>query len=59
LCRLLKIWDVDGLMKQMPLKLFLEWAAFMTIENEDFDKRQLEAEVIQGVKEMRVKRGRR
>jgi hypothetical protein len=46
-------------MKQMPLKLFLEWAAFMTIENEDFDKRQLEAEVIQGVKEMRVKRGRR
>ncbi len=55
LCRLLKIWDVDGLLKKMPLKLFLEWEAFFMVEEEIRQKADLQAEASRNERMIRAK----
>ena len=56
--RMLKIWNVNRLAREMPSSLLTEWIAFMRLEDEEMKKRQLEGEATDGVKQMREKRQR-
>ena len=56
--RMLKIWNVNRLAREMPSSLLTEWIAFMKLEDEEMKKRQLEGEATDGVKQMREKRQR-
>ena len=56
--RMLKIWNINKLAREMPSSLLTEWIAFMRLEDEEMKKRQLEGEATEGVKQMREKRQR-
>jgi hypothetical protein len=55
----LKVWDVDRLVREMPLKLFYEWVAFFKLEDEEAKKALLEDEAKREIEKMRGKRNKR